>query len=130
MTLRVLGLSGSASITSLTTGDLGAPQWLRDSAHVVVAASVQSPAGPVRKAFVLNVAAPPAPLTVALGLPADADITDVTDPVPSPDGHQIAFISANQVWLMNADGTRPTPLTRYDPSSFPYSCLMPSWTRS
>jgi len=54
---------------------------------------------------------------------------DVSNPVPSPDGHQIAFISGDQVWLMNADGTRPTALTRFDPESFPYSCLMPAWSR-
>jgi Tol biopolymer transport system component len=127
--LRVLGVAGSGSITTVATGDLTNPLWLRDSGHVVVGARVPSPAGPIRKAFLLNVAAPPPSLTLATGLPADPTI-EVTDPVPSPDGHQIAFISANQVWLMNADGTRPTPLTRSDPGSFPYSCLMPAWTRS
>ncbi len=54
---------------------------------------------------------------------------EVADPVPSPDGHQIAFVSQNQVWMMNADGTRPTALTRFDAASFPYSCLAPAWTR-
>jgi Tol biopolymer transport system component len=73
------------------------------------------------------VVAPPAALTAAAGLPSDPTV-DVSDPVPSPDGHQIAFISAYQVWLMNADGTRPTALTRYDPDAFPYSCLMPAWS--
>jgi hypothetical protein len=34
------------------------------------------------------------------------------------------------VWLMNADGTRPTPLTVYDSDSFPYSCRTPAWTRA
>jgi len=128
-TLRVLGVGGSASITTIATGELGPPAWLRDSNHVVIAATVAGPAGPVRKAFVLNVAAPPASLSLSLGLPADPDV-EVSDPAPSPDGHQIAFISGNQVWLMNADGTRPTPLTRYDVGAFPYSCLMPAWTRS
>jgi hypothetical protein len=127
--LRVLGLSGSASISTVATGQLGPPQWLRDSDHVVLAATVQSAGGFVGKAFVINVAAPPASLTASLGLPADSDV-QVADPTPSPDGHQIAFISGNQVWLMNADGTRPTPLTRYEPGAFPYSCLMPAWTRS
>jgi len=55
---------------------------------------------------------------------------DVGSPVPSPDGHQVAFLNGNQVWLMNADGTRPTALTNLDPTSFPYSCRIPAWTRS
>jgi Tol biopolymer transport system component len=127
--LRVLGLAGSASISTIATGELGPPEWLRDSDHLVIEATVQASGGTVTKAFVINVASPPASLTVSLGLPADPDI-EVADPTPSPDGHQIAFVSGNQVWLMNADGTRPTPLTRYEPGSFPYSCLMPAWTRS
>lgn len=128
--LRVLGLAGSASFTTIATGDLGQPAWLRDSDHLVIDAAVRSAAGvQVRKAFLINVAAPPPALTISLGLPADSDI-QVSGPVPSPDGHQIAFISGGQVWLMNADGTRPVPLTRFDQQSFPYSCLMPAWTRS
>jgi len=129
LTLRVLGLAGTASVTTIATGELGAPVWLRDSDHLVIAATVRVAGAPIRKAFLLNVAAPPAALTGAIALPSDPDV-DVADPVPSPDGHQIAFISGNQVWIMNADGTRPTPLTRYDSGSFPYSCLMPAWTRS
>jgi hypothetical protein len=128
-TLRVLGLAGSASLSTIATGDLGGPIWLRDSDHVLVEAGVRISGAQVEKAFVLNVAAPPTSLTAANAIPADPDV-DVSDPVPSPDGHQIAFISGNQVWLMNADGTRPTPLTRYDSGTFPYSCLMPAWTRS
>jgi Tol biopolymer transport system component len=68
-------------------------------------------------------------LAATSGLPADPKV-DVASPVPSPDGHQLAFISSQQVWLMNADGTRPTPLTRLDPGAFPYSCRTPAWTRS
>jgi Tol biopolymer transport system component len=129
MTLRVLALAGTASTTTVATGDMDAPVWLHDSAHIVVDALVQSASGPIHKAFLINVAAPASSLTLALGLPSDPGV-DVTDPVPSPDGHQIAFVSGNKVWLMNADGTRPTPLTRYDADAFPYSCLMPAWTRS
>ena len=128
--LRVLGVTGSASLSTIATGELGPPAWLRDSIHVVIAATVNVSGGTVQKAFVLNVASPPTSLSPANGLPADPDVVDVSNPAPSPDGHQIAFVSGNQVWLMNADGTRPTPLTRYDQDSFPYSCLMPAWTRS
>ncbi|HEV2216227.1 MAG TPA: Ig-like domain-containing protein [Candidatus Dormibacteraeota bacterium] len=129
VTLRVRNLSGSAALTSVVQGDISAPAWLHDSDHMVMAASVEGDTGLVSKAFVVNVASPPASLTIGLGLPALPSVTDLTDPVPSPDGHQIAFISGDQVWLMNADGTRPTALTRFDPTAFPYSCLMPAWTR-
>ena len=127
--LRVRSLVGSATTATVASGSLGAPSWLRDSTHVVVAATVTSPSGPTTKAFLINVVAPPQSLSASNGLPSDPGI-DVRDPVPSPDGHQIAFLSGNQVWLMNADGTRPQPLTRFDPSSFPYSCLIPAWTRA
>jgi hypothetical protein len=127
--LRVRSLTGAASTTTVASGDLGPPAWLRDSDHIVLSATVPGSAGPIRKAFLINVVAPPATLTPAVGLPSDPAI-DVLDPVPSPDGHQIAFINGQQVWLMNADGTRPTPLTRFDANAFPYSCLMPAWTRS
>ena len=127
--LRVRNLTGSAATTTLTSGDLTAPAWLPDSAHLVFSAAVDASGGTLRKAFVINVAAPPATLNLAAGLPSDPGI-EVGSPVPSPDGHQIAFLSGDQVWLMNADGTRPTPLTRQDPASFPYSCRALAWTRS
>lgn len=127
--LRVRSLTGTAATTTVASGRLGAPMWLRDSTHLVVAAQVSSPAGPIGKAFLINVVAPPSSLNVNGGLPSDPSV-DVSDPVPSPDGHQIAFLNGNQMWLMNADGTRPQPLTRFDPSSFPYSCLIPAWSRA
>jgi hypothetical protein len=129
ITLRVRNLSGSGAVTSVLSGAIAAATWLRDSDHMVLAAAVPGDTAPVRKAFLINVASPPASLSIGLGLPAVAAIADVSDPVPSPDGHQIAFISGDQVWLMNADGTRPTALTRFDPQTFPYSCVMPAWTR-
>lgn len=129
-TLRVRSLAGSAAVASVVSGDLSQATWLRDSDHVVLAANIATGSGVVSKAFVINVASPPSELTIALALPAgDQTIIDVSDPVPSPDGHQIAFLSDDQIWLMNADGTRPIALTRFDPESFPYSCLMPAWTR-
>lgn len=129
ISLRVRNLSGPATTTTLATGDLGAPAWLPDSTHIVFSAAVGSAGQTLHKAFVINVVSPPATLTLAAGLPADPDI-QVMSPIPSPDGHQIAFLSGAQVWLMNADGTRPTALTEEDPASFPYSCRALAWTRS
>ena len=132
--LRVRNLTGAGTTTTIASGDLGVPSWLRDSAHIVFAAGVLSAGRTTHKAFVVNVVAPPATLSPTLGLPADPTI-DVTSPVPSPDGHQIAFVNRDQVlgdqiWLMNADGTRPTALTKSDPESFPYSCRAPAWTKA
>jgi len=128
-TLRVRNLTGGAATTSVSTGDLSRPAWLPDSTHLVFSAAVPSPDGTLRKAFVINVVSPPAVLTIAAGLPADPGI-EVTSPIASPDGHQIAFLSGDQVWLMNADGTRPTALTKQDSGSFPYSCRAVAWTRT
>jgi hypothetical protein len=127
-TLRVRSLTGAAATSTLTSGDIGAPAWLPDSTHLVVAATIATANGPLHKAFVINVVSPPPSLAAAVGLPADP--IDVTSPVSSPDGHQIAFLSNDQVWLMNADGTRPTALTKLDPDTFPYSCWALAWTRT
>jgi Tol biopolymer transport system component len=127
--LRVRNLTGAAGTVTLTSGDIGRPAWLPDSTHLVFSAAVPNQGSDVRKAYVVNVVSPPASLTAATGLPADPGI-EVTSPVSSPDGHQIAFLSRNQVWLMNADGTRPMALTKADPASFPYSCRALAWTRS
>lgn len=129
MSLRVRNLTGTAETVTVASGDLGPPAWLADSTHIVFAAATPTESGSLHKAFVVNVIAPPAALTPALGLPSDPAI-DVANPVPSPDGHQLAFVSGDQVWLMNGDGTRPTPLTRFDSESFPYSCRTPAWTRA
>ncbi len=126
--LRVRNLTGSAATITVMTGDIGQPTWLADSTHIVFAAAVATATGVLHKAFVINVVSPPAALSLALGLPSDP--IDVTSPISSPDGHQIAFLSGDQVWLMNADGTRPTALTKQDPASFPYSCRAVAWTRS
>jgi Tol biopolymer transport system component len=128
--LRVRAMTGAAATTTVMTGDIGSPEWLPDSTHLVFAAALPLTGGGVsRKAFVINAVAPPPALSLAAGLPADPNI-DVTSPASSPDGHQIAFLSGDQVWLMNADGTRPTELTKQDLGSFPYSCRAPAWTRT
>ena len=128
ITLRVRSLTGTATTTTVSSGAIDQPAWLPDSTHIVFSAGLATSAGAVQKAFVVNVVSPPAALTLAAALPSDPAI-DVTSPVSSPDGHQIAFLSDNQVWLMNADGTRPTALTKED-ASFPYSCRALAWTRS
>ncbi|HUZ85370.1 MAG TPA: Ig-like domain-containing protein [Candidatus Baltobacterales bacterium] len=127
--LRVRNFSGAGSTATVASGDIAAPAWMPDSNSVVFSAAL-TPGAAQHKALVVNVAAPPVPINPeSAGLPSDPGV-DVESPTPSPDGHQIAFLNAGQVWLMNADGTRPTALTKPDPESFPYSCLMPAWTRS
>ena len=129
-TLKVRDLSGTGATTTIASAaEINTPAWLPDSVHLVFSAAVQTATGTLEKAFVVSAIAPPAALTPGLGLPSDPSIS-VANPVPSPDGHQIAFLNGNQVWLMNADGTRPTPLTTFDPASFPYSCRTPAWTRA
>jgi Bacterial Ig-like domain len=129
ISLQVKNLAGAATTTTVASGDLGLPAWLPDSTHLLVAAATRSASGSTHKVFVVNVVAPPVALNPASGLPSDSNV-DVAAPVPSPDGHQIAFLSGSQVWLMNADGTRPIALTRFDPGSFPYSCRAPAWTKA
>jgi Tol biopolymer transport system component len=128
-TLQMRSLTGGAATTTLVTGDIGRPAWLPDSAHIVFSAGVPTATTTLTKAFVINVVSPPATLSAAAGLPADPAI-QVASPQSSPDGHQIAFLSGDQVWLMNADGTRPTPLTKEDAVAFPYSCRALAWTRT
>ena len=129
ITLRMRSLVGAAATTTLASGEIATPEWLPDSSHLVFSAAIKASSGTVHKAYVINVVSPPAGLTLSAGLPADPAI-EVASPVSSPDGHQIAFLSGNQVWLMNADGTRPTALTKQDPASFPYSCRALAWTRT
>jgi hypothetical protein len=128
--LRIRNLTGAAATSTAASGiDIGQPVWFPDSTHVVFPAGMDTPGGFLHKAFVINALAPPAALSPSSGLPAAAGI-DVSSPIPSPDGHQIAFINDKQVWLMNADGTRPTALTKLDAESFPYSCRALVWTRT
>jgi hypothetical protein len=125
--LRVRNLSGAGATTTVATGTLAAPAWFPDSTHLVFAGTRDGSA--LHKAYVVNVVSQQASTTATAGLPAD-DTTDVTSPIPSPDGHQIAFLSDQQIWLMNADGTRPTELTKFDAESFPYFSGNLAWTRA
>ena len=131
--LRVLTLGSTLTKTTVASGDLGPPAWLPDSNHLVFSAPVETPAGTIHKAFLISVTSPPSALTQSLGLPA-VNTVDVVNPVPSPDGHQIAFVNQagdhTEIWLMNADGTDPARLTRFDASEFPYASMSPAWTRA
>jgi hypothetical protein len=127
--LLVKNLVGAGTTSTVASGDLGPPAWLPDSTHLVFAAVAPSAGLSGHKAFVVNVVAPPTSLTAGSGIPSDPNV-DLAAPIPSPDGHQIAFVSGNQVWLMNADGTRPIALTRFDPATFPYSCRALAWTKA
>jgi len=75
------------------------------------------------------------PLAVEEALPA-GPLLDVRSPVPSPDGHQVAFVGSGsgpggpQVWVVNVDGTGLVPLTSFDVAGFPYSVRAPAWTVS
>src|SRR6202035_313601 len=126
--LRVRNLTGAGTTTTIASGDMSAPAWLPDSTHLVIAAAASADSSN-HKAFVVNVVTPPAVLSAGSGLPSDPSV-DLSAPAPSPDGHQIAFLDGNQVWLMNADGTRPIALTKFDPTSFPYSCRALAWTKA
>ena len=126
--LRLRSLTGASATTTLITGDIGPPAWLPDSGHLVFSAKAAAGGAALHKAFVINVVSPPSALSAGIGLPSDP--IDVASPVSSPDGHQIAFLSGDQVWLMNADGTRPIPLTKLDPVTFPYSVRALAWTRT
>jgi Tol biopolymer transport system component len=112
--LRVRNLTGSGTTTTVARGDLGMPAWLPDSTHLVFAALTQGASGSTHKAFVVNVAAPPAALTPASGLPADPNI-DLAAPVPSPDGHQIAFVSGNRRPSPIRAGRPPGPRPDFEP---------------
>ena len=128
--LRIRNLTGAAATSTVASAlDIGAPSWFPDSTHVVFAAGLDTPTGPLHRAFVINALAGPVAINAASGLPAGAGI-NLSSPIPSPEGHQIAFLNDNQVWLMNADGTRPTALTTFDAETFPYLCRALVWTRT
>ncbi|MDQ6901234.1 MAG: Ig-like domain-containing protein, partial [Candidatus Dormibacteraeota bacterium] len=109
--LRVRNLRGGSSQPfTVTTGQMSVPIWQSDSRHLLLTAPVPTKIGLVAKAFrLLSAPGQSQTLSAASGLPAEPQ-TSVEQLSPSPDGHQIAFISSTaglpQVWLMNADGSR------------------------
>lgn len=132
--LRVRLLQGPSSVITVATGDVGVPTWQADSRHLVFRARVRTQAGLVWKAFRLPVGGPsPGQLTATQGMPGPAGL-EVEQLSPSPDGHEIAFLSSDgglsQVWLMNADGTGLTQLTRFGVGGFDYLCSQVAWTPS
>jgi Tol biopolymer transport system component len=130
--VRVRNLTGAGGILTVSRGNIGDPRWL-DASHLLLAATVAGAQGSVTRAFRVSALSAGGELSAGQGLPS-AGVTDVRDPFPSPDGHQIAFLSGEgvdqQVWLMNADGTGLVQLTSYDPVAFPYSCVALAWTPS
>lgn len=134
--LRVRELSGAGGVTTVRSGDLTSVAWQADSRHLIVGASVDSPSGPAARAFRLTLTDNSTrPLAWDEALPA-GNLVDVESPVPSPDGHQVAFVGSgpastgSQLWVVNVDGTGLVPLTSFDAAGFPYSVRAPAWTVS
>ena len=132
--VRVRDLTGVGRTVTVGIGDLDPPTWQADSRHVILSASVAGPAGPAWRAFRISATdATTRPLSYSDAIPSPPSV-EIRNPAPSPDGHTLAFLAGaaggDQVWVMNADGTGLAQLTRFDPASFPYSCLALTWTRS
>ena len=131
--LRVKSLSGAGTVTTVATGEIVEPAWLADSNYITFSALIPVDGQPRWNVFRINSSLPPLRLTTQLAL-ATTLATDATSPRPSPDGHQIAFLSgptsSAQIWLMNADGTGLQRLTTFDARTFPYSCQALHWAGS
>jgi hypothetical protein len=129
--IKVRTLTGTGGVRTVASAEASAPRWDADSRHLVFAANVAGPAGPVSKIFRIDTLNPPGRLAYGLGLPVPLE---GANPAPSPDGHQIAFVAErsgrSQVWTMNVDGSGLTQLTNYDPKAYPYSSVAPVWSRS
>jgi hypothetical protein len=131
--IRVRLLHDGGSAVTVATGDVGAPVWQADSRHVFFTAVVRASSRETSRLFRFAAGQPPpSSLTAAAGMPASSSVS-VGDLSPSPDGRQVAFVSAAngaapEVWLMNADGTGLTQLTAFQPDQFPYQCDEVAWT--
>jgi Bacterial Ig-like domain len=131
--IRVRSLHDGTN-TAVATGDVSAPIWEADRQHVTFIAAVPAAGGTVTKAFRFAVGdGSRHVLSAAAGMPAGQGV-QVDEVSPSPDGHQLAFVSTTAgrqgVWTMNVDGTGLTPLTDPDPTRFSYSCRGVAWTPS
>jgi Bacterial Ig-like domain len=118
--------------TTVATGDVSTPVWEADRQHVAFTAAVPAAGGVVSKAFRFAVAdGGRHVLSAAAGMPSGQGV-EVDQLSPSPDGHQLAFVSTaggrQGVWAMNVDGTGLTQLTDPDPNRFSYSCRNVVWT--
>jgi len=123
--VRVRALANAAA-TTVAQGDVSSPAWDADAGHLYLLASRGDPS--VTRLYRVPVASGLQSLTVTGSLPAPGLV--VGAPVPSPDGHQVAFVGRDQggeeVWLMNSDGTGLVRLT--GGPAYAYSCRAPRWT--
>jgi hypothetical protein len=131
--IRVRSLHDGTT-TTVATGDVSAPIWEADRQHVAFTATVPVAGGAVSKAFRFAVGdGVRHVVSAAAGLPSSQGV-DVDQLSPSPDGHQLAFVSTaggrQGVWTMNVDGTGLTQLTDPDPNRFAYSARDVAWTPS
>jgi hypothetical protein len=129
--IRVRSLHDGTT-TTVATGDVSAPVWEADRQHVAFTATVPAAGGMVSKAFRFAVSdGARHVLSAAAGMPSGPGV-EVEQLSPSPDGHQLAFVSTaggqRGVWTMNVDGTGLTRLT--DPDRSSYSCSDVAWTPS
>jgi hypothetical protein len=131
--IRVRSLHDGTT-TTVATGDVSTPVWEADRQHVAFTAAVPASGGMVSKAFRFAVGdGVRHVLSAAAGLPSGPGV-EVDQLSPSPDGHQLAFISPaggrQGVWTMNVDGTGLTQLTDPEPSRISYWCTDVAWTPS
>lgn len=122
------------NLVKVTTGQVSTPAWQADRQHVFFTAILDTPEGPLTKAFRLPVgdAGSRGP-SAAQAMPTGTSV-EVSSLSPSADGHQLAFVSDASgrpaVWMMNADGTGLTQLTDADVEQFPYAVQSIAWTPS
>jgi hypothetical protein len=131
--IRVRSLHDGTA-TTVATGNVSAPVWEADRQHVAFTAMVPVAGDIVSKAFRFAVGdGVRHVVSAAAGLPSGQGV-DVYQLSPSPDGHQLAFVSTaggrQGVWTMNVDGTGLTQLTDPDPNRFAYSVRDVAWTPS